>query len=1574
MFWKSQFLLVGLILINAGCTIQAELLGLSSTLPPTPSLTSPNLTGDPSAKFIITDCTAVSMIYIGPAPVPDEGELGWAPCRTGEVEVPLLEGSNELEVWYLPDNKKSVPIKAGELSVRKDTTPPLVSVIQPVANAVFRPGDTLPLQWATIDPSLDNSTAQIDYSCDNGLNWSQIQEASPNLGQFNWTATNENSSQCLMRVSVTDDLGNITRQISDPFQIDSSVTPVSIILGPDFTGKVFPLEKILTVTYEVSGEHLKSNSADAEISFDGGVSWQSVATSLPLSGTFNYQVPSNGSYESVFFRMQAKNIILENGFGNSSAFKINTYGPLKLVTDDVTNISLASFSLESCAGLSKVYLGTDPAPALSHPGWKTCAGNLNVSLNNGNNKIYGRYLNLAGDEFARGEFNIVFDTTAPALSVLSPETTQNLIGGDSSELFWSYSDTNPIITAEAEISISLDNKLNWLSLGENIFPEDSLIFEVPPQESTEAYIRIRAPDQAGNMGETIQGPYNIVLDSSVPVITVSDTLGATPRASGSTLSFNYSTSGSFTEPDSARIEVSYDGGASYTTLATGQPLSGTFNFTSDPTQESSKARFRISVTNSVPKTGRGYSSDFILDANPPQISSLQVNQDEPYARTPFISINALIVDVSGTSLAIEEVPVAASCNSSPQASTVWRAWESQSTALTFELSPVDGPKKICVWAQDALGRMTSGVARTITLETVNVPLLTAFSVVNDISLETSALAGETLRIQWTAQDTEGLHAQPLSISYTTDGNIWKDIVTDQDVTDVQKITWLGSFSENPTVITDSYTNFKAPSSSFFRIRARVRDRAGNTSIAATSDTFNTSNWSIYAGTKDTGDGGVGKSAAIGQTSFDFFAIHPKTGDFYFVTPEGIKKIDVRTGLVSTVVKGSSDLLAPDWNQDSISVDDPQFLLRPSNIYAIEFDSKSRLIFSYLLKFDNQVLDRGIIFELDLETRVVKRLIGGGSSLAEGSSPLQSLIVASGFGIDESDSIYLPTHCNQPVLTRNQAKKFLKFARRSDGSLANSAVFLGGACVFANPTPGTLAKNAPGTINSWPSYLSISPIENGKYIYINGYGISAFKIINGYVRSVNFPNGSAGSHYVKYNRHNQKIYIDGLLGSIYEMTPAFAGDGGETSSVFINNTWAPGCQLDNIDRSSVCGRAVYFKFNNQGVMFFSDGTMINQATANRIRYINREDKIQTLVGSLPLSGQGLDKLLIRGNIRSIAYKRNTNHTTLFPEGLYFMDPSATVMGYIDPDTHLMSPHWGDGSFRDTGVTSAGITAITPSTNVSLSLPYGSHNANYLTFDDQGLPWLRGQYALITVTADGFVEYRQAPGTSVVWSTTTSTTARAISMWVDAGSSNVSIVGKEAFFLGGYASAGDTTSPNRVTFMDFTSNLMTTLMDGIAPIANASEPVPDGSLAKDSHLWHECRGKSIDGNCYIQYEPAFGGLNNRLYFSEKNKLRYIDDVFNTSVARVRDLYVAGADDIITNFIFSDDKQMVFYLKNQALHCHNLGAGPAWCDDSNLYPFQTEMGPLRSCGNQLTWKSSTSLLISNCTGEILQYNLPE
>ena len=49
------------------------------------------------------------------------------------------------------------------------------------------------------------TNVKIEYSLDNGANWSPVINSTPCDGTYNWLIPNKNSNQCLIKISDADD-------------------------------------------------------------------------------------------------------------------------------------------------------------------------------------------------------------------------------------------------------------------------------------------------------------------------------------------------------------------------------------------------------------------------------------------------------------------------------------------------------------------------------------------------------------------------------------------------------------------------------------------------------------------------------------------------------------------------------------------------------------------------------------------------------------------------------------------------------------------------------------------------------------------------------------------------------------------------------------------------------------------------------------------------------------------------------------------------------------------------------------------------------------------------------------------------------------------------------------------------------------------------------------------------------------------------------------------------------------------------------------------------------------------------
>ena len=100
-----------------------------------------------------------------------------------------------------------------------DTIELILPVIyNPNGGEVLAPGSTYTITWLN---DVSTSDVLIEYSTDNGSTWLEI-EAVPNTGSYDWFVPEENSDQCLVRVSDESNL-SISDTSDDVFTISNDI-------------------------------------------------------------------------------------------------------------------------------------------------------------------------------------------------------------------------------------------------------------------------------------------------------------------------------------------------------------------------------------------------------------------------------------------------------------------------------------------------------------------------------------------------------------------------------------------------------------------------------------------------------------------------------------------------------------------------------------------------------------------------------------------------------------------------------------------------------------------------------------------------------------------------------------------------------------------------------------------------------------------------------------------------------------------------------------------------------------------------------------------------------------------------------------------------------------------------------------------------------------------------------------------------------------------------------------------------------------------------------------------------------
>jgi hypothetical protein len=156
-----------------------------------------------------------------------------------------------------------------------------ITVLSPNGGENSEVGTSREITWTSSGSVGD---VKIEYSTDNGTNWTEIVAPTTNDGSYSWTVPDDVSDQCLVRISAE----------SNPDIFDTSDASFSIV--PEGTqtirvtspngGETLSGGSSYTITWESTGDI--ANVA-LEYSTDDGFNWN------PISATTNI-VPNTGSY------------------------------------------------------------------------------------------------------------------------------------------------------------------------------------------------------------------------------------------------------------------------------------------------------------------------------------------------------------------------------------------------------------------------------------------------------------------------------------------------------------------------------------------------------------------------------------------------------------------------------------------------------------------------------------------------------------------------------------------------------------------------------------------------------------------------------------------------------------------------------------------------------------------------------------------------------------------------------------------------------------------------------------------------------------------------------------------------------------------------------------------------------------------------------------------------------------------------------------------------------------------------------------------------------------------------------
>ncbi len=1364
-------------------------------------------------------------------------------------------------------------------------------------------------------------------------------------------------------VKVIDPAGNQSCSSSLAYVLDR--VPPSITLSALTGGQLIRGSQNSNITWSASDAvALETNPIRLEYSLTSGGSWTAIVAATSNNGTYSWSVPG---FNSSTARVRA---IVTDLAGNTatsasvSNFTIDSSVPLLTLTSLTGGEVLrggVAYALNWTATDANAS-GNWIALSYSSDGGGTWTA-ITTLTNTGTHSWTVPLINssavrvriIATDSVGQSTTvqstsNLIIDSTAPALTLTSLTGGQAFVGNSPQNITWSASDTN-LGGSPVSIDLSSNSGSTWSGIASNIANSGSFSWGVAVADGNNYRIRVRVTDLAGN-STIAASSSDFVVASSAPNLT--QTGSVTPFYSNSATSVSYGGS------CSAGFNVTVSGAESATVACP----AGTWTWSTATISGDDDRTYTFTQFNGVLTTTR--TARWIRDTTTPSVTAVVINSGDALTPVPTVSVSVTTSEANVYIRLANAASTGASCQAE-YSNTNWNLHSSTTVSYNHVLSSGDGAKKICAWVGDLAGNISvitpsagsAGVDMdTISFGSGNPPQIASFDVANDQAGPfygtTRTNVNDPLRITWSVSDVEGLSNTPIFLDYTTNGSTWIPI----------EAGYGSNLSSNPTTYSDTYLGFSAPVNTFFRVRIRVRDMAGNTSSELISKSFNTTPWSVFAGSRGRGIGGSAKSvwAMRPQQQWPFFHSNPTNSDIYYMDGgNGLVRVSAATGIATLVIpQGTNNI--------------------PVGSGTI---TASHRVHTY---FDKVIFDRngfmylfiapGGITTLTNTSRVLRinpatwqyttYLAGGLLNDATATASNVFVLQTGAQSFDESNTLYFLTSCTPGtnyIRNGGSTVRMMKVTQNSDGTAGTVSV-VAGNCVRATPTSGSVAATSPmtnATDNPWS--ISIAAWDNGNVIYYSSGGGVIVKIING----LSYPVSAftMGDGTLNWSSIDQRLYV--ISDSVRAFIPNLSGANGETedtSKRILGTATGATCFNDGVPAASACGSYVGGFLNSTGRVFFTQQVGLY----NQLRYLDDTGNIQTLIGTPAFTGDGMRPTLAKGNFGGIYYKKASEPlATTFPEGLYFLENQGGVFGYFTPTTTVRI--WGNQSGKNTP---AGGATVSPLTSMGPQNMTWAGAGTCMSFDPTGRPWFKYNFNIpINLSSTLTIESRVTTTTWTWWEQATVGADPRNSRWDRYGCfQNITIKGSAKAFLMGIhfePAFGFTDTRPVLRMFDYENNVIRHIMGGTGTTSTPDQTTP-GSLETAS-----LDGACINQLCNLNYVTS----QDRLYFSENTKLRYITDPENPSQHTLRTVFTTtGA--WIEGFTVSPNNKYIVYTMGSRLYCHaiNVVDESAICKNNpashiNLGP-PTGLTTISRGPNQFTWKDDLTLYVSTYQGEIYEYVL--
>lgn len=463
-----------------------------------------------------------------------------------------------------------------------------LTVLSPNGGGIFYQGTLQNITW---NSSGAVGNVGLQYSIDNGDNWTEITASTENDGSYPWTVPAVTSTLCRVRVYEVGE--NLNDSSDNVFTIQNA--PVITVTSPNGSEQ-WDENSAQVITWTSEGD---VGNVRIEYSINGGSTWVTITPSTADDGNFDWTVPekpsnrclvrvsasdadglisdtSNGLFSIVAVSLGS--IVVTSPNGGEMLIPGTVY-PITWTAGGIAQVPVVTIEYSIDRGFSWITIAAGVANQADNSfDWSV----PNTPSDNCMIRVRGAGADNAPADTGNRQFTIG-SLPSTSLAVTSPNGGETWMAGDNRTITWDSGSGIGSITIE----YSTDSGDNWTPVVQSIQNTGTYEWTVPDTPSAFCVVRV---SDAGSGGQLFDKSDNVFSIVSPPSITVTSPNGGEQWEAGSVQTIKWTSTGLV---GTVTIEYSVDGGGNWTQIASPEPNDGSYNWTvSDPPSTDCLVRIR----------------------------------------------------------------------------------------------------------------------------------------------------------------------------------------------------------------------------------------------------------------------------------------------------------------------------------------------------------------------------------------------------------------------------------------------------------------------------------------------------------------------------------------------------------------------------------------------------------------------------------------------------------------------------------------------------------------------------------------------------------------------------------------------------------------------------------------------------------------------------------------------------------------------------------------------------------------------------------------------------------------------